>query len=320
MKAIGFVGTGAITEAMVHGLLAKPAYVSEIHLSPRNAETAARLAAKFDSVAVASENQTVVDHSDIVVLAIRPQIAESVIRELRFRDGQSIVSVVATLERQSLLDWIGADVDLVQAIPLPFVADRQGVTAIYPADREIAALFDALGAAIQCESRKEYDLLAAASAMMSTFFGVMEFTTEWLEKNGLHRSKGQAYIAPLFTSLAVSANLLKMGETADAVAMITADQPSDRRVAEQGGSCGGLRDRHFCGEPRRLRGDRQLESRAHSSLVHKPGRKYARESISVDRKQSLSMSGHSGRKLSFLHARACSAVACQRTTANVRRA
>lgn len=206
MKTIGFVGTGAITEAMVQGLLTGPEHVSAIHLSPRNADIAARLAAKFDNVAVAADNQAVVDRSDIVVLAIRPQIAEDVIRGLRFRDGQSIVSVVATMERQSLLDWIQADISLVQAIPLPFVADRRGATAIYPPDPEIAALFDALGTAVQCESRKEYDLLAAASAMMSTFFGVMEFTTDWLEKNGLDRSKGQAYIAPLFESLAQRAN------------------------------------------------------------------------------------------------------------------
>src|ERR1044072_9304930 len=138
MKSIGFVGTGAITEAMVRGLLAQPAYASEIHVSPRNAEIAARLAAEFDGVTVAADNQMVVDHSNIVVLAIRPQIAEDIIRGLRFRDGQSIVSVVATLERQSLLDWIGADVDLVQAVPLPFVADRQGVTTLYPPSPEIA--------------------------------------------------------------------------------------------------------------------------------------------------------------------------------------
>ncbi|NTJ62207.1 NAD(P)-binding domain-containing protein [Agrobacterium rhizogenes] len=206
MKAIGFVGTGAITEAMVEGLLVEPAHSSNIHVSPRNAEIAARLAAKFDTVTVAADNQAAVDQSDIVILAIRPQIAEDVIRRLRFRDGQSIVSVVATMERQNLLDWIRAEVDLVQAIPLPFVADRRGVTAIYPPHPEIAALFDALGTAVQCESRKEYDLLAAASAMMSTFFGIMEFTTDWLEKNGLDRTKGQAYMAPLFESLAQRAN------------------------------------------------------------------------------------------------------------------
>lgn len=58
------------------------------------------------------------------------------------------------------------------------------MTAIYPPDPEIAALFDTLGRAVQCESRKEYDLLAAASAMMSTFFGVVEFTTIGWKRTG----------------------------------------------------------------------------------------------------------------------------------------
>lgn len=206
ISSIGFVGTGAITDALVRGLLAEPAYASSIHLSPRSADVAARLSAEFTAVNVAPDNQAVVDRSNVVFLAIRPQIAEDVIKGLTFMDGQSVISVIAATERDSLRDWIGADVHLVQAIPLPFVADRQGVTALFPPDAGAAALFDALGTAVQCATRKEYDLLAAASAMMSTYFGVMEFTADWLEKNGLERSKGQAYIAPLFESLARQAN------------------------------------------------------------------------------------------------------------------
>ncbi|PDT11129.1 pyrroline-5-carboxylate reductase [Rhizobium sp. M1] len=206
INSIGFVGTGAITEAMVRGLLSAPAYASEIHVSPRSAHIAATLAQEFTAVRIAGDNQTVVDRSDMVFLAIRPQIAEEVVRALSFRTGQVVVSLVAATERQALLDWIGADVHLVQAIPLPFVAQRQGVTAILPPDAAVAALFDTLGTAVQCQSKKEYDLLAAASAMMSTYFGIMETTAVWLEKSGLERPKANAYIAPLFASLAQKAN------------------------------------------------------------------------------------------------------------------
>jgi len=202
IKRIGFVGTGAITEAMVRGLLTAPAYVSEIYVSPRNAEIAARLDAEFEAVFVASDNQDVVNRSDALVLAIRPQIAEEVVSGLVFKDGQLVISVIAATEHRRLRNWIAADVKIVQAIPLPFVADRQGVTALYPPDTEVAALFDALGTAVQCGSKREYDLLAAASAMMSTYFGIMETTTDWLTAHGLDRAKGQAYIAPLFASLA----------------------------------------------------------------------------------------------------------------------
>ncbi|QFY62983.1 pyrroline-5-carboxylate reductase (plasmid) [Rhizobium grahamii] len=206
-KSIGFVGTGAISEAMVRGLLREPPAVQEVHVSPRNSEIAARLAAEFSAVQIAPDNQAVVDRSEVVVLAIRPQIAEEVIRQLRFRAGQAVIGVVAATRRDSLLEWIDADVHLVQAIPLPFVADRQGVTAIFPPDQAVAALFNVLGSAVECESRKEYDLLAAATALMSTYFGVMDMAATWLEANGLDANKAGAFLAPLFESLAQRANV-----------------------------------------------------------------------------------------------------------------
>lgn len=201
IESIGFVGTGAITEAMVRGLLATPAYAGKVHLSPRSADISSRLAADFETASVARDNQAVVDQSDVVVLAVRPQIAREVIEPLSFRDGQSVISVIAAIERQTLLEWIGADVHLVQAIPLPFVEDRIGVTAIFPPDVETAALSMHLAAPFSAKA-KEYDLLAAASALMSTYFHILDAATDWLEDNGLDRSKGQAYLAPLFHGLA----------------------------------------------------------------------------------------------------------------------
>ncbi|MCG5478461.1 pyrroline-5-carboxylate reductase [Sinorhizobium alkalisoli] len=202
---IGFVGTGAITEAMVTGIVGSAPAVAQIVVSPRNAEIAARLASRFPSVQVATNNQQVVDASDILFLAIRPQIAEEVIRELAFRKGQTIVSVVAATDRARLLGWIREDVQLTQAIPLPFVADCKGVTAIYPPNNEIAAIFDALGSAVECETKDEYDLLAVASALMGTYFGILERATGWLTEKGMAREKARAYLAPLLSSLAQKA-------------------------------------------------------------------------------------------------------------------
>lgn len=206
-QKIGFIGTGAITDAMVRGLLAKPAAVPHVMVSQRSADISARLAADFPAVLVSNDNQTIVDACDTVMLAIRPQIAEEVIRPLQFRDGQTVMSVVAATSRSALLDWIGAEVHLTQAIPLPFVARRQGVTAIYPPDSRTAATFNVLGSAVECETKEEYDLLAAASALMATYFGIMHRTTEWLASKGLPEDKGRAYLAPLFSSLSETAML-----------------------------------------------------------------------------------------------------------------
>lgn len=225
-QKIGFIGTGAITDAMVRGLLREPVAVPHVMVSRRGADISAKLAADFPQVIVSDDNQSIIDGCDTVILAIRPQIAEEVIRPLRFRQGQKIISVVAGTSRQALLEWIDTDVRLAQAIPLPFVARRKGVTAIYPPDKDTAAIFNVLGNAVECETKAEYDLLAAASALMATYFGIMQQTTAWLAENGLPEEKGRAYIAPLFASLSEVA--LHAGSNTDFIEM-------SREFATKGG-------------------------------------------------------------------------------------
>lgn len=202
---LGFVGTGAITEAIVSGLLGSDLTLGSILVSPRNADVAARLAAASPLVAIAADNQAVVDGSDMVFLAIRPQVAKGVVRELRFRPDQHIVSLIAATDHRALSEWIGADLRLTRAIPLPFVAERTGVTALYPADAAVSALFNALGSAIEANSEEEYQLLGAASALMGTYFGILEVSTRWLEAKGMPYPQAKTYLAPLFASLAQTA-------------------------------------------------------------------------------------------------------------------
>jgi pyrroline-5-carboxylate reductase len=82
---LGFVGTGTITEAVVTGLFKTRFRDAAIAVSPRNDEVAARLAATHPNVSIASSNQDLFDSSDIVFLAVRPQIVE--------RDRHAAVSV-----------------------------------------------------------------------------------------------------------------------------------------------------------------------------------------------------------------------------------
>jgi pyrroline-5-carboxylate reductase len=190
---------------MATGMLGSALDVAQITVSPRNAEIAARLAARSALVQVAADNQGVVDTSDVLFLAIRPQIAEEVIRSLRFRRGQSVVSVIAATDRARLEGWIDQPVAVTQAIPLPFVADRAGVTAVFPPNTDVARIFSAIGSAVECETREEYDLLAAASSLMGTYFGMLDRTTGWLAQQGMPADKARAYLAPLFLSLAQTA-------------------------------------------------------------------------------------------------------------------
>ena len=172
-----------------------------------------------------------VDAADVLFLAVRPQIAEQVMTALAFRAGQTVVSVIAATDRSKLLTWIREDVQLTQAIPLPFVADRQGVTAIYPPSPEIAAIFAALGTAIECDTKEEYDLLAVASALMGTYFGTLDRATHWFAEKGMPREKAKAYLATLFASLAQTA--------------VKADQTPLKTLRREFSTRGGLNEQVF---------------------------------------------------------------------------
>ncbi|MBL0373559.1 NAD(P)-binding domain-containing protein [Rhizobium sp. KVB221] len=203
---LGFVGTGAITEAIIRGALASELSIETIHISPRNAEVAGRLAQCSALVHVGTDNQAVVDAAEIVFLAIRPQIAREVIEALQFRPGQKVVSLIAAVEIDTLHEWIGVPLSITRAIPLPFVADRKGVTAVFPPEKEVAGFFDALGSSVEVASKQEFDLLGAASALMGTYFGILETTARWLEQKGMAYDQAKAYLAPLFVSLSEAAS------------------------------------------------------------------------------------------------------------------
>ncbi|WP_457298324.1 pyrroline-5-carboxylate reductase [Phyllobacterium sp. P5_D12] len=198
---LGFVGTGAITEAVITGLMKSRSDIEAIVVSPRSQDVAARLAEMFPSVRVGRDNQDVVESADIVFLAVRPQIAEEVVKELKFREHQQVVSLIAAVPIESLTSWIGVPVTITRTIPLPFVAELRGATAIYPPNDQIADLFSSLGASVPAEDLKQYNLFSAASSLMATYFGLLETSARWLEAEGMPYDQASIFLKRLFGGL-----------------------------------------------------------------------------------------------------------------------
>ncbi|TIP00560.1 MAG: F420-dependent NADP oxidoreductase, partial [Mesorhizobium sp.] len=92
---LGFIGTGALTAAIVTGLKSATDNSVSVLLSPRNQEIAASLALRYRDVRVAPDNQAVLDSCDTIMLAVRPQIAHDVLAGLQFRRDHHVVSLIA---------------------------------------------------------------------------------------------------------------------------------------------------------------------------------------------------------------------------------
>ena len=202
---LGVIGTGTITKAIVQGLMASDFPVTSIALSRRSQSVSAALDQAFDRVWISDSNQEIVDASDVVILAVLPQQAKAVLSSLVFRPAQHVISVIATVPHERLSEWIGTDVEITRAIPLPAVARRAGVTVIYPKTDVASGLFGAIGNVLSAETVDELDAYATASALMGVYFHVMETAADWLQTQGVAPADAQAYLTSLFLELATTA-------------------------------------------------------------------------------------------------------------------
>lgn len=202
---LGFVGTGEITSAIVTGLSSSSAECSSIRVSPRNAEKAAELASRFAAVSVASSNQDVVDSSDVVVLAVRPTTAPSVISELLFRPGQCVISLVAGLSLRRLSELVAPATRVVRAVPLPSTARRAGPTGIYPSDQLANNLFASIGTVLPLKTEHEFDAISASTATIASVYALMAKIADWLVENGIPDQKARQYIAQVFCGMSCAA-------------------------------------------------------------------------------------------------------------------
>lgn len=205
---LGFVGTGEITSAIVTGLSSHEGGLHSMRLSPRNPAMAAGLARRFPGVSVASSNQDVVDCCETLVIAVRPQIARSVLSGLRFRPDHRVISVVSTLSLQSVAELVVPASRVTRAVPLPSTATRLGPTGMYPPDRVVEDLFAPLGTVFAVETEREFDALCAATATIAAYFAFTDEVASWLTRNNVPEAKARDYVARLFlglTSMAVEA-------------------------------------------------------------------------------------------------------------------
>jgi len=203
---LGFVGCGTIASSMVTGLCSSKGNAGPITVSPRNAQVAAALAARFANVHIAPANQAVLDACDVIVLAMRPQIALEVLSELRFRPDHQVVSLVALFPLERIRSLTNPATAVTRAAPLPSVALRQGPTVIHPPGQLAKALFDSLGTAIELSDEGEFDTFWTATAVMASFFGFANTVSDWMTRKGVTPENARLYVGQMLSGLAATSS------------------------------------------------------------------------------------------------------------------
>ncbi|SDC94696.1 NAD(P)-binding domain-containing protein [Glycomyces harbinensis] len=200
MERIGIIGVGEIGKALVTGMCEGVADPPQVLLSPRGARTSAELAERYAGATVCADNQDVIERSDLVVIAVRPQDLTA-LEGLRVGPEKLVLNVMGGISNDDLRRTLGTDAEIVKAIPLPAVSERRSITVTYPSHPVVNRLFDALGGAQPLRDESELDILQALTATLSTHYHYLTALSSWAVKQGIAPEDADRFLRGLFQNL-----------------------------------------------------------------------------------------------------------------------
>lgn len=129
---LGFIGGGNMASAMIKGILSQK-LLDKGHLiaSDASEEVCLRLRETFD-IEVSQDNMRVVENAQCIILAVKPQFYQQVIRQIRddISAGHLIVSIAPGKTIQWLEECFVKDVKIVRTMPNTPAQVGEGMTGI----------------------------------------------------------------------------------------------------------------------------------------------------------------------------------------------
>lgn len=236
MTRLGFIGTGHLAGFFVEGLSRIKADY-DITVSPRNAAKGEELRCRF-GVTVAAGNQQIADTCELVVVSLLPPDAAGVLQPLRFRSGQTVLSVMAGVSHATMAALVAPAEAAVSMMPGLANAHNAGPSALFPDNASARAMLQKLGPVHVYGDEKTY----TAASVMGAFSGMsvlmLRDAINWFAANGLEPQDARRLVAEVLKGNATM--LLETPLAIDAVArgVVTPGGITEqgRKILDGGGS------------------------------------------------------------------------------------
>jgi pyrroline-5-carboxylate reductase len=201
---IGFIGAGNMAEAMIGGLVrGNHVRADRVAASDPRKERLDELRAAF-GIEVTNYNREIVQRCDLVVLSVKPQIMDKVLREIgdQMKAGTLVVSIAAGVDTSTIEDAVPDGVRVVRAMPNTPALVGAGATAISAgkhaseADMAVAkALFDAVGITVELDEGHLDAVTGLSGSGPAYIFLILEALADAGVKVGLSRRAAQRLAA-----------------------------------------------------------------------------------------------------------------------------
>ena len=202
---LGFIGTGKIASSVITGICKSSIKYNKIFISSRNNKISKQLKKKFKRIVIERDNQKIVSSSNWVFLAITPTVGEKIIKNLKFRSNQTIISFISTITIPNLKKMIKVKANIVRAIPLPPISLKKGPVPICPPNKKVKKFFDQIGSTVEIKNEKLSINFWSTSGMMASYYEILNVMSNWLVSKGIKRLDAQKYITSLFLALSEDA-------------------------------------------------------------------------------------------------------------------
>lgn len=188
---ISFIGGGNMAASLIGGLIADNLQAGQITVTDPNIRNREHLASHF-GVHTSEDNATAIAGADVVVLAVKPQVLQTVAEELapmlqgRQQAQPLVISVAAGVRSVDLNRWLGGEtgnpVAVVRAMPNTPALVQTGAIGLYASDRvsgeqrDLAeSILRAAGLTLWVEEEDQMDAVTALSGSgPAYFFRIME--------------------------------------------------------------------------------------------------------------------------------------------------
>lgn len=200
IRKIGFIGGGNMAEALIRGLLRSAFPAASILVAEPVEARRSHLVQSF-GVGTTEDNREAVGASDLVVLAIKPQLTEEVMPGVAavFSGGKLLVSILAGISTAALERYLDGTPRVVRAMPNTPALIGEGATAVCGgrhagADEMLTArhLFETVGT-VQAVNESQMDAVTGLSGSGPAYvFTVIEALADGGVREGLPRETALA--------------------------------------------------------------------------------------------------------------------------------
>ena len=195
-KTIGFIGAGNMAGAMIRGLVKGGIPGKRILAFDVDRKKTAGLSRTY-KIRKARDNRELVRLCQVVVLAVKPQVIETVLNEIKPLPAKSplILSIAAGVPIRRLRENLGPESRVVRAMPNTPALIGQGISGfcagpnVAPAERDLAqAILAALGPALEFKDESLLDAVTGLSGSGPAYvYLIIEALADGGVKMGLTR-------------------------------------------------------------------------------------------------------------------------------------